>query len=723
MSGRRARGAIRRGAIGRARGLRARRGSALILVLLMTLAVAALALAAIFMSSSAGLLSRFYDRERDYRFAAESALEIQRTRLTRQTIAVPDTGVIQLAAGFKIADASGVPHPTISVNVYAAATGDTTGQFLPTVTLVAVAYDSYGTRHVRRMDLRRESFSRYQLFADEFGSSLTFGPGTVAGRVHTNETWRSGGSAATAGVYLDSVTAVDGFAGTATYGSDTISGVPAVTYPVDSTYPRLDTLATAANLSFTPVSGTSGGTVRGSRLEFVAFDADLDSTITESEGFVRIFDLESGMDTSRLSVPVDASEEYRFFGFLIYAGKPWNDPVVQNQCGAFYYRSGRWQFFPVAVHRTSWARAIINQTGGSNFPSVNNPTMNGLDAYDGPSTIGILSQPTARCFPAGSPFLMPAERKTNQFGVVTGTAADTVPWGVAPGTGTYGGVDTTFTAQSRTCLINTTSATSNGRCVAGTLATLGSWRAFPGTAVTGIADTVRQAAELPYLWPLGGTRNTASRGVVRSTSGPLFVSGVHRGRTTLSVSGDVAIVDQLEQVNEPGDPSVEACTDQLGIVAVGDVLVADNALFRAKRIGSTIFSSLTKHLGGTREVAVHAQLMSLTGTVGTQGANVVAVNNTLLSCPADAGGNSAGGCFKLAGGAVMQTYSQLYDGSNTGLRWAGVPDACAATTRRPPFFPLTNRYTVVRSVEVEASQANTPPKIRTLLLRLKGKTL
>ena len=43
------------------RRLRARKGSALILVLLMTLAVAALAVAAIFMSSSAGLLSRFYD--------------------------------------------------------------------------------------------------------------------------------------------------------------------------------------------------------------------------------------------------------------------------------------------------------------------------------------------------------------------------------------------------------------------------------------------------------------------------------------------------------------------------------------------------------------------------------------------------------------------------------------------------------------------------------------
>lgn len=700
--------------------IRARRGSALILVLLMTLAVAALAIAAIFMSSSAGLLSRFYDREREYRFAAESALEIQRTRLTRQSLAIPDTGIVQLAAGMKVADASGATSPTISVNVYAAATGDTTGAFLPTVTLVAVAYDSYGTRHVRRMDLRRESFSRYQLFADEFASTLTFGPGTVAGRVHTNETWRSGGSAATAGVYLDSLTTVAGFAGTATYGGDTLSGVPVVTYPADSTYPRLDTLANAANLRFTPVSGSGAGWVRGSRLEFVAFDANADGSIDESEGFARIFDLESGMDTSRLSVPLDADT-----WFLAYTATSWSDPVVQNQCGAFYYRGGRWQFFPVASHRSPQLRSIIQATGSGNYPAVTNATMNDMEDADEVAVRLILSQATARCFPAGSPYLMPSERKTNTAGQVTGTAADSLPWGFVAGTA-RGGDDTTFTPQARTCVIETT-----GRCGAGTLTTLGSWRAFGGTAVSAVVDTMRQATELPYLWPLGGTTNAASRGVVRATAGPLFVSGRHRGRTTLSVDGAVAIIDQLEQVSEPGDPSVAACTDQLGIVAVGDVLVADNALFRAKRIGfsaclfncGTSTSNLTKHLGATREVAVHANLMSLTGTVGTQGANVAAVNNTLLSCPADAGGNSAGGCLKLAGGAVMQTYSQLYSGSNTGLRWAGVPDACAGSTRRPPFFPLTNRYTVVRSVEVEASQANTPPKIRALLLRLKGKSL
>ena len=168
--------------------LRARRGSALILVLLMTLAVAALAVAAIFMASSANLLSRYYDRERDHRFAAEAALEIVRSRLERDvTLAVPDTGMRVLASGLRIPDADGVLRSRTSVDVYAAVTGDTSGATTPHVTLIARAWDAGGTRHVRRVDLRRQSFSHYQFFVDQFPNTMAFGPGVFAGRVHSND--------------------------------------------------------------------------------------------------------------------------------------------------------------------------------------------------------------------------------------------------------------------------------------------------------------------------------------------------------------------------------------------------------------------------------------------------------------------------------------------------------------------------------------------------------
>jgi hypothetical protein len=71
----------------------------------------------------------------------------------------------------------------------------------------------------------------------------------------------------------------------------------------------------------------------------------------------------------------------------------------------------------------------------------------------------------------------------------------------------------------------------------------------------------------------------------------------------------------------------------------------------------------------------------------------------------------------------MRRFSAHYSGTNTGFRYYGTPDRCQTSTRRPPFFPLTNRYTRVRTLEVEPSNANTPVKVRALLLRLKGKSL
>ncbi len=700
-----------------------RRGSALILVLMMTLAVAGLSIAAIFMSSSAGLLSAFYDREREYRLAAEAGLEVVRSRLTQDsTLAIPDTGMRQLLAGFQTTDADGAVLNGVSVNVYAAMTGDTTGTQLPFITLIAAAYDARGTRHVRRMDLRRESFSRYSLFVDSFPSALVHGPGTVPGRVHTNGTWRSVGGGES---YRDTVTAVVGITGSATFDVDSIVGVPRVPWPGDSTYPRLDTLAAAANLSFAPVSG---GT-RGSHLEFVAFDADADGSVESGEGFFRVFDLATGGSGDTLWLRA-TPPTYSF----LWLWNRWDHPIVQNQCGAFYLRSGRWHFFPVASHRGPYAVAVIQSTASGDFPQVNNGKMNQMKDNDWVAVREVITaNPTARCFPAGSPYLMPSERMTNSSGVVTGTAADSVPFGVVvppggwPGSAPngYGGSDTTFTFRSRTCTI----AITTGRCTAGSLMDLGSWRAFGGAAVTGVSASIRQANELPYLWPLSPPYNTASRGVVSATGGPLFLSGTVRGEVTLRAAGGVTLIDDLRYESDPADPLNSACRDQFGLLAVGDVLVVAGLTTRVRRIagaGGPFGPWADMNSAGATEFTLHGSILSLTGTFGVEGASTtMGASAAQLRCPQNGAASTAanGGCLAHVGGAAMKRYSALYNGSNTGLRYAGVLDRCQNSTRRPPFFPLTNRFTFVRTLELEPSQANTPAKIRTLLLRLKGKTL
>ncbi len=696
------------------RRLRARRGSALILVLLMTLAVAALAIAAIFMSSSAGLLSRFYDRERLFRYAAESALEITRSRMESEGgPAVPDTGVRVMASGWQPRTAAGTLIGGVSVNVYAAATGDTTGGQLPFVTLLAQAYDANGTRHVRRMDFRRESFSRYQFFVDSFPSGVTFGPGIVGGRVHSNGNWVNSSSG---NRFLDTVSVSGTVSGTATFEIDSLPGTYPIDWPRDSTYPRLDTLANAAGLRFIPATGLG----RGSRLEFVAIDADNDGTIESNEGFFKVFTLAAGFDTTRLrGNPVQYS--HLWVGAIYYS---WDDDIIQNQCGAFYRISNRWQFFPIAVHRSPWVRPLL--VDSASFPNISNGTMNGFDDYDYDAVQDILEQPTGRCFPAGSPYLMLTERYTNSAGTHTGTAADTVPFGTlafAGGSG-RGGQDTTFTRFVRTCRFSTGTT---GRCQTATNAALGYWES--GTNPTGVSAAVRQASELQYLFALSPPYNAASRGVVSATTGPLYLSGTVVGNVTLRVNGRVSIVDELVYATPPNTPESD-CSTQLGVVAVGDVTVVNGMFTRARRYGRYVsffsLSSFTQHLGGVTSTRVHGALMSLTGTVGVEEPNTtMGASGEQPECPEGAGSSfrANGGCFTHVGSAAMKRFSSHYSGSNNGFRYFGSPDRCSAGTKRPPFFPLTNRYRLVRTLEIAQNQANTPAKIRTLLLRLKGKAL
>jgi hypothetical protein len=714
--------------------MRARRGSALILVLLMTLAVAGLAVAAIFMSSSAGLLSRFYDREREFRMAAESAIELVRTRLVRDSsLAVPDTGMVQLFAGLQIRDANGTPLPRARVHVYAATTGDTTGRSLPHVTLIAASYDASGMRHVRRADLRRESFSRFSMFVDSFPSGTTHGPGLVDGRVHTNDTWRG---SLTGNRYRDTVSATVGFEGAGTFDIDSLVGGVPIHYPKDSTFAWMHTLAGTANLSFTPVSG--GG--RASRIEFVSFDADGDGTVEEAEGFARVFDLANvaGIDTSRFRV--DPAEVTPLIGGSASRYLTWSDPIIQNQCGAFYRFDGRWHFFPVATHRANYVRNALTAGGAGRYPVVSGGMMNRLDDYTYAATEEILLLPTARCFPAGSPYLMPAERLTNAAGVVTGTAADVLPWGrSAPPGGWpasapngYGGSDTTFTEHVRACTFPTVSDPAPPWACTGPV-NLGSWRTFPVAWPWGaVPAAVRQAGELNNLWPLSPPYNTTSRGVV-SSAGPVYVSGDVRGRVTLRVAGRASIIDRLRLHNDPNDPALSQCADQLGLLAVGDVLVLEGMTSRVRRIGESALFGLalgantSLMLGGEPRFTLQGTFMSLTGTVGVENSSIMMGATTeQLPCPEDGAASTEtnGGCFALTGSAIMRRYSPL--GSATaysGYRLYAAPDACQATERRPPFFPLTNRYRLERTLEIEPSLANTPARIRTILMRLKGRAL
>jgi hypothetical protein len=708
---------------------RERTGSALVLVLIMTLSLAGLAISAIYLSSSAGLLSRYYDKERDYRYAAEAALAMGKARLMAKDtgLVLPEDTALKMVNAGTLTDATGATIPNIRVNVYGAFTGDTVGRFGNFVTLLASAYDSGGTRHVRRLDLAAESFSRFAMFTNQFSSGLYYGDGEfIRGRAHSNQRWQSTGT--TGPRYFDTVTAVTTVSGTATYDLGFRAGDPVIPYPTVAKLAVLPTYATAGGLNFTPVAVTSGGKTSGTWLNFVPVNVNNDSiagqpNIQEEEGLFRLFDLTTGQDTTRIRADMSGSPVAL------------TNSVLQNQCGAGYWINGRWQFFPVSTFRAVWVDSLIRQNatttqGGATKLFASSAALAPLVAGTQAAVAAILGQTNTganpRCYPAGDPHLMLAERFTNSAGAysaVAPTAADSVPFGVVVTVPShaYGGDDTTFTPWARDCALIT--ATQTGRCQAAP-ADLGHWRPWTGTLIPAPPTAVRQANERAYLWPMFKPYNLNAKGVIYS-GGRIYMSGVLRGNVTVYAMGQVVFIDDLKYDIDPSS-SAALCRNFLGVIARDSVMLADNAMNRPR----TVAAGINYLLSENQDFFLHGVTMSLNGTVGVENfAGTLATTTSAgvsapIKCPKTAPNYAtSGGCVNQTGGVIEQTISATYTGSaNSGLRENRTVDPCQLTNRKPPFFPSTGRYVDNKYYEIDPVNVDTWAQVKNFYARLRGRS-
>jgi hypothetical protein len=724
-----------------------RRGSALILVLIMTLSLAGLAISAIYLSSSAGLLTRYYDKERDYRFAAEQALALGKSRVNKDTfLNLPDDSAKLIISNAQLTDASTATIPKIRVNLYGAYTGDTIGRFGAFVTLLSQAFDSGGTRHVRRLDLTGESFSRYGLFVNTFGA-LCFGTGEyIRGRAHSNTTWTSC-AGAPGPDYYDTVSAVTTVTGTAVYhGLPQLPGAPTIPYPTVAKLAALPGYATAGNLNFAPVSGgnncsTSGavdmsgrytlpcpalGAIRGTRMRFKPVDVANDGVVDEQDGMLMLFDLAVGIDTSSIRADLQRA-----------AAQPVNSVVMLNQCGLLATVGGRKEFFPAARFHEPWVlhRLHVSATAPVFAWPADSTTMVAGTAAAYNKILGF-GPGISRCFPAGSPYLMLTERYVTAAGACTVTALTTVTpygWGAA-GAGTggctaaqqYGGQDTTFTATATRCMVNqlpASPATGTGVCT-GNQVLLGAWRAWPGPALPAVASTgcaipasCIQAVEHDYLWPLFKPYNLTAKGVVYS-SGRLYVSDTLRGNITLYVLGNLEEIDDIQYDQNPTIIPANICRNFLGMIARDSIMIVDNAINRPRPNAS---NTANLFLGPNMNMEIHAVQMSLTGTVGVENYNAGPIMAAANLCNG-IGTNTSGGCINTVGGVIMQNLSAVYGGANTGFRTNRNVDPCQLTNRKPPFFPMTGRYLDNKYYEIDPVNVDTWTEVKAFYARLRGRS-
>jgi hypothetical protein len=752
---------------------RVRRGSALILVLIMTLSLAGLAMSAIYLSSSAGLLSRYYDRERNFRYAAEAAIALGKSRLQSgdTSLHLPDDTAKTLLSAASLTDASGAVIPSVLVNLYGGFTGDTVGIFGQFATLLAQAYDVGGTRMVRRLDLTQESFAKFAMFTNTWPSGLSYGSGEfIRGRSHSNQGWGSSGTPPPS--YFDTVSAHTTFSGTGTFTYPPMPGMPVIPMPTIAKLAALGTYASGAGLQFTPVTATSaaasktqgsgalklsgqmggGNPVRGTRVSFKPVDVNNNGLIDLGEGMMMIFDIADGIDTSSLRVDLPRS-----------GSTPTSNIVMLNQCGLLMHYptgtvggvtinsvGGHNEFFPVARVHEAWVRKRIilgtTAVGATVITTADTNAMALNMAIDSLPTIAAVNKVmgygigNSRCFPPGSPMLMLTERHTTILCAIDSTttgAGNVWAWG-APGGGClptqlYGGMDTTFTANVTRCYLF------GGGHVAGAIGTsivsgkcpttspsqvkLGSWRKWTGTALPAIPSSVIQTTEAGYLWPLWIPYNMNSKGVVNSTTGPVYLSDTLRAYLTFyesSATEDVVIIDDLVYDQDP-TISTALCRNFFGIIAGEHVLAADNGLNRPRPDASG-----TIRWFGFPNFTLHAVTMALNGTVGIEdgfsGTPTGPATSPATVCGV-AANTTSGGCINQTGGVIEQFISPTFTtGGNTGLRENRTVDPCQRTNQRPPFFPSTGRYLDNKYYEIDPTLVATWAQVKTFFGTLRGHT-
>ena len=650
-----------------------RRGSALILVLLLTVTLAAIALSAILLTGSSTILSHSFDRERDYRYAAEAGLAMGKSSISKDTsIHLPDSGYVTLISNGTITGADGKVIPNVHVNVYAGLSGNVTGEFGKYASIVSEAFDSSGTRYVRRLELAAENFARYAMFTNTFPTNLCYSTGEfIRGRAHSNQGWYSCNSP----TYYDTVSAVGSVSGgSPTFEKGKISGAAVIPIPPVSKLAILQTNAAAANLDIVS-QGTNLSNVR-TRIEFVAVDLNNDGDINDNnEGFFRVYQANSAY-ASRVRVDPNT------------AGSPSQNIPPDSSCGDWHMELNAdgvmtLKFFPTFVHGETWFKNEI--TAGTLIASSPSDVVASPGSVTTSERDRIMGHTGFRCYPIGDPHLVSPERRNSR---------------PAPGSNSVwqkGGEDTTFTDST----------------------VYGYWQKWGGDNSAVVTAFSAIPANSPYygyqlqanhgrLWPLDRTLNPSSKGVIH-THGPVAINGVLRGWVTLyaqtygTAKGTVLLIDDLVYAQ---DPASVLCANLFGLIADTSIMIADNAINSPQRSGKS--GATYRWTDGNdngmltaNNFVFHGVTMSRTGTVGVENFDSHPEGSaTFGNCNT---AHTGRGCIQQAGGVIENFISATYSGSYDGFGENRSVDQCL-NVQSPPYFPTTGRYVNNRFSEIDPAR-------------------
>jgi hypothetical protein len=675
-----------------------RKGSAVFLVLVFTIALAALAGSAILLTSGGRLVSNYHDQERDLRYAGAAALQIGISDLNSNPFVLPQSGYVQLATSAALLGADGTPVPSVTYDLYAGPTGSSSQQQGRFVTLVAIAKDTLRHRQfIRRVELNQETFARFAYFSNS-ENGICFGSGDrLSGPVFSNDIISTCGAPQVAD-FMDSVWTPQTFVNGDPALDTLYDGWTKVSQPLQmpntAGLAALYSIAASGHVEFfTPNANTDSTASLLSRLEFAAYDLNADGdSVNPGEGFVKFYQVDLGtkpLVAPPLGVVWSAAQiDSVAVGYLRSGITRQQDA---NNCGEWRYVQDdngnlEWEFFPIAVHNTAWYKTIVGSAVGGAVPpgisAANLAEVTTVGAFAPADTVSmtwVAKNPgrngsgamPPRCYLGGDPHLVATERDTT-----AGAPLRTGPqWGAQSWTyGRRGGTDTTFTGGDATDPTHPTR--------------MGHWLAYPGpTPATFTAAFKAGHPDWPYLFPIDTVYNSTFKPVI-AVHGSVGVSGTINGRITVYSDGSIGVLDNLRLTNDADT----TCQHLAAMVAGSDILAADNGI-NAPAGDNTIRLNMR---GGSSDLWVEATVMALQSW-GAEGLlNDPGVLFVPLQQPCNAQ-NYARGCLHVQGGIIQNTRHTVNagNGTTTGYGYAKkyVYDDCSVKDPLP-YFPATGRFSI-----------------------------
>ncbi len=634
-----------------------RRGMAIIITLILTVALGALALSAVYLASGTKIGSGLSNRAADLQYAADAALQMGKSYINADPDAMPETGYREITFnGGVLRDAAGTPIPGVTVKVWAGPTGATSGQFGAFGSVIAQATDATGASVVRRLELAQENFARFAYWSNKenrSGTPLWFNSGDVIfGPTWSNDTLRiaAKGSLPWAAQFRDVVGTAKIIIqpGEADWWKGYTQNMAPIALPAVSSLASLAAYATSGRMNFIAPSNGDETTVR-MRIEFVNYDIDGDGSDKDpQDGFIKVYTLNGGGNSRWIRADQGASE---------------NDPYYRKElCGEWVTVAGVERFFTARAHENNTIRNwLLAFPQSVPLATVNALNFTGVAPLSAANVRSVLSRAKAQCFLGGAPELNDA----------------TLP---------YGGTAAKFVNADA----------------------WGTWRLYGGVidprVTLGAGATVA-----PYLIPLHRSVNPGARGVIH-VDGTVGVSGQLVGRVTLRTTGTAVILDDIKYGTNP--TSTGRCVDVLGILSEKDIVVADNMLNNQADVDFTAAGATTWRLmDDTKDLTVHAIVMALDKSFRVENYNLgQTTGNPCI------GTERGRGCLYLLGGIIQEArgaVTQFNATSGTGFLKQYSYDRCA-NLRPPPYFPTTGRYLDNRYMEVDPVTFN----IATLMSRL-----